>query len=131
MVSSVDSDGNEIGGVRLPAISVPLATFAGWNVRHADIGGEGQVLAPGGTVVGSAIPLPVSREERIASGDPRPSIQERYASREEYLGRVRAAADHLVSEGYLLPEDVDTVVGHGGEQYDAICGVPVAVAADN
>ena len=131
MVSSVDSDGNEIGGVRLPSISVPLATFAGWNVRHADIGGAGQVLAPGGTVVGSAIPLPVSREDRIASGDPRPSIQERYASREEYLGRVRAAAERLVSEGYLLPEDADTVVRHGGEQYDAICGVPAAVAADN
>ena len=72
MVSSIDSDGNEIGGVRLPSISVPLATFAGWNVRHADIGGQGQVLAPGGTVVGSAIPLPVSREDRIASGDPGP-----------------------------------------------------------
>ena len=90
MVSSLDADGNEVGGIRLPAIEVPLATYAGWNVRHADIGGEGQTLAPGGTVVGGAIPFAVTREERLASGDPRASIEERYGSRDEYLERVRA-----------------------------------------
>ena len=50
LVSAVDADGNEVGGIRLPAIAVPLATYTGWNVRHADIGGPGQVLSPGGTV---------------------------------------------------------------------------------
>ena len=131
LVSAVDADGNEVGGVRLPAIAVPLATYTGWNVRHPDIGGVGQTLAPGGTVVGGAIPFAVTRAERLASADPRASIEERYGSREEYLARVRESAEALVEAGYMLTEDVDVVVGQGGEVYDAIVGVREAVAADD
>ena len=131
LVSAVDADGNEVGGIRLPAVEVPLATYAGWNVRHPDIGGAGQVLAPGGTVVGCAIPLAVTRAERQASGDPRPSIEERYGSRDEYLERVRASAELLVESGYVLAEDVDVLVTQGGEVYDAIVRAPAAVAADD
>ncbi len=131
LMSAVDADGNEVGGIRLPAIEVPLATYAGWNVRHLDIGGEGQVLSPGGTVVGCAIPFAVTREERLASGDPRASIEERYGSREEYVERVRACVESLVEAGYVLAEDVDVLVAQGGEVYDAIVRVPVAVAADD
>ena len=131
LVSAVDADGNEVGGIRLPAIEVPLATYAGWNVRHRDIGGEGQVLSPGGTVVGCAIPLAVTREERLASGDPRASIEERYGSREEYLERVQACAESLVESGYVLAEDVGVLVAQGGEVYDAIVRAPAAVAADD
>ena len=131
LVSAVDSDGNEVGGIRLPAVAVPLATYAGWNVRHADIGGAGQVLAPGGTVAGCAIPFAATREERLASGDPRPSIEERYGSREEYLERVRACAESLVESGYVLAEDVEVLVAQGGEVYDAIVRAPLAVAADD
>ena len=131
LVSAVDADGNEVGGIRLPAIAVPLATYTGWNVRHADIGGAGQVLSPGGTVVGGAIPFAVTRADRMASGDPRASIEERYASRDEYLARVREHAETLVDQGYLLDEDVEVVVGQGGEVYDAIVGVREAVAADD
>ena len=131
LVSSLDADGNEIGGVRLPAIAVPLATYTGWNVRHADIGGAGQALAPGGTVVGGAIPFALTRAERLASGDVRPSIEERYASRDEYLARVREYADALAAAGYLLAEDVAVVTEQGGQVYDAIVGVREAVAADD
>ena len=131
LVSAVDADGNEVGGIRLPAIAVPLATYTGWNVRHADIGGPGQVLSPGGTVVGGAIPFAVTRAERTASGDPRPSIEERYGSRDEYLARVREHAETLVLQGYVLAEDVDVLVGQGAEVYDAIVGVREAVAADD
>ena len=131
LVSAVDSDGNEVGGIRLPAVAVPLATYAGWNVRHTDIGGAGQVLAPGGTVVGCAIPFAATREERLASGDPRPSIEERYGSREEYVERVRACAESLIESGYVLAEDVEVLVAQGGEVYDAIVRAPLAVAADD
>ena len=131
LVSAVDADGNEVGGIRLPAVAVPLATYTGWNVRHADIGGTGQVLSPGGTVVGGAIPFPVTRADRTASGDPRASIEERYASRDEYLARVRDYAAAMVEQGYLLEEDVDVVVGQGAQVYDAIVGVREAVAADD
>ena len=131
VVSAIDADGNEVGGIRLPAIEAPLATYTGWNVRHPDIGGAGQTMAPGGTVVGGAIPLAVTRDERLASGDPRASIEERYASRDEYLERVRACAESLVASGYVLAEDVDVLVTQGGEVYDAIVRVPAAVAADD
>ena len=131
VVSAIDADGNETGGIRLPAIEAPLATYSGWNVRHPDIGGAGQTMAPGGTVVGAAIPFAVTREERLASGDPRASIEERYASRDEYLERVRACAESLVASGYVLAEDVDVLVAQGGEVYDAIVRVPAAVAADD
>ena len=105
--------GMRLAGFGLPAIEVPLATYAGWNVRHADIGGEGQTLAPGGTVVGGAIPFAVTREERLASGDPRASIEERYGSRDEYLERVRACAESLVEWGYVLAEDRGRFGGAG------------------
>lgn len=131
LVSAVDADGNEVGGIRLPAVEVPLATYAGWNVRHPDIGGAGQVLSPGGTVVGCAIPFAVTRAERLASGDPRPSIEERYGSREEYVERVRASAEALVESGYVLAEDLEALVAQGGEVYDAIVRAPAAVAADD
>ena len=131
VVSAIDADGNETGGIRLPAIEAPLATYTGWNVRHPDIGGAGQTMAPGGTVVGAAIPLAVTREERLASGDPRASIEERYASKDEYLERVRVCAESLVASRYVLAEDVDVLVAQGGEVYDAIVRVPAAVAADD
>ena len=131
LVSAVDGDGNEVGGIRLPAIAVPLATYTGWNVRHPDIGGVGQVMSPGGTLAGGAIPFAVTRSERLASGDPRPSIEERYGSREEYLARVRECAEELVASGYALAEDVEVLVSQGADVYDAIVGATVAVAADD
>ncbi len=131
LVSAVDADGNETGGIRLPAVEVPLATYTGWNARHREIGGQGQVLAPGGTVVGGAIPFATTREERLATGDPRPSIEERYGSVDEYLERVRACAESLVESGYALSEDVATLVSQGQEVYDAIVRESAAVAADD
>ena len=131
LVSAVDADGNETGGVRLPAVAAPLATYTGWNVRHPDIGGPGQALAPGGTVVGGAIPFALTREQRLVSGDARPSIAERYASRSEYLARVAEAAAALAQAGYLLAEDISVVTLQGAEVYDAIVGPPSALAAAN
>ena len=129
LVSALDADGNETGGVRLPAIAVPLATYTGWNVRHPSIGGAGQKLAPGGTLAGSAIPFARNRAERRAAGDPRPSIEERYASRDEYLERVRVCAAALAGAGYLLPDDIATVTGQAAAVYDAIMGATAALAA--
>ena len=131
LVSALDADGNETGGVRLPAIAVPLATYTGWNVRHPSIGGFGQALAPGGTLAGSAIPFARNREERLAAGDPRPSIEERYGSRAEYLERVRECAESLAGAGYLLADDIETVTAQAAAVYDAIMGATAAlVAAD-
>jgi Alpha/beta hydrolase domain len=136
LVPAVDLDGNELCGIRLPFHSVPLATYTGWNLRHADTGGEGQILASGGasggTLVGSTIPFPATIEEREASGDPRLSIEERYSSREDYLERVKQAAQVLIDERYALAEDLERIVDQAAQHYDLLRGrVKEAQAADN
>ena len=66
----MDGDGNEVAGVRLPDVSEPLATYAGWNLRHPDMGAPDQLMG----LLGSTIPFPPTRADREASGDPRLSI---------------------------------------------------------
>jgi Alpha/beta hydrolase domain len=118
LVSAVDEDGNELGGIRLPDITVPLATYTGWNLRLPEIGGPGQTLS----LLGSTIPFPATQAERKAAGDPRPSIEERYPSKEDYLVRVKQAAEALVQQGYLLAEDLPTVTEQASQRYDLFRG---------
>jgi len=113
-VSAVDEDGNERAGVRLPEIAVPLAAHTGWNLRHPDIGGAEQLLI----FAGATLPFAATRAARAAAGDPRPSIEERYAGRDDYLARVRAAAEALARERYLLEEDVETSVTFAARLWD-------------
>ena len=131
LVSAVDQDGNELSGIPLPSVTVPLATYTGWNLRHPDIGGAGQTLstggASGGTLRGSTIPFPVTRADREASGDPRRSIEERYGSKAKYLELVTQAARELVSQRYLLEEDLEAIVSQAGQHYDLLgCGAKIA-----
>ena len=128
LVSALDADGNELGGIRLPDLTVPLGTHTGWNLRHPDCGGPGQTIG----LPGSTIPFPATRRQREETGDPRRSIEERYASREDYLERVQQAARELVAQGFLIAEDVANVLRDAGERYDALRqGVREAQAADN
>ena len=131
LVSAVDEDGNELGGIRLPDISVPLATHTGWNLRHPDMGGSDQILDAGG-LVGSTLPFPATRADRETTGDPRLSIEERYSSKDDYLNQVRRAAQALADEGYLLAEDIETVAEQASERYDLFRNrVSEAQAADS
>jgi len=118
LVSAVDRDGNEIGGIVLPELAVPLATHTGWNLRHPDIGGALQRLV----FAGATIPFARTRAERAASGDPRPCVEERYASCADYLERVRAAARSLAREGYLLDEDIELSVAAAARFWDHFVG---------
>jgi hypothetical protein len=113
-VSAVDADGNEVGGLAVPEVMVPLATHTGWNPRHPEIGGAEQLLV----FAGSTIPFARTRAEREASGDPRPSIEERYRSRDDYLERVRQAARALATRGYLLEEDVELSLTRAARMWD-------------
>jgi len=126
LVPAVDQDRNEVCGIRLPFQRVPLATYTGWGLRHPDIGGAGQILASGGasggTLIGSTIPFPATREERQAARDPRRSIEERYASRDDYLERVRQAALALINERYLLAEDLEMIVSQAKQHYELLQG---------
>lgn len=119
-VSAVDADGNEVAGIVLPEICVPLATHTGWNLRHPEIGGAEQLLV----FAGATIPFARSRADREAAGDPRLSIEERHASREAYLSRVRAAAERLARQGYLLVEDIGLAVAAGARLWDAFAAPP-------
>lgn len=100
LVPAVDADGNERAGVRLPDIAVPRATYTGWNMRDASFAADALML------VGACFPFAATRAERERNGDPRPSIEERYPSREIYLEQVRAAAQALADQHLLLDEDI-------------------------
>jgi hypothetical protein len=102
-VCAVDADGNEIAGIRLPPIAVPLGTYTGWNVYRA----QPCELCDRD---GSLIPFARTSGEREAAGDPRPSLAERYGSRDAYVARVREAAAALVAERLLLPSDADSYI---------------------
>ena len=102
LVPQVNQDGNEVAGIHMPEVAVPLATYTGWNLRRASIGAPDEMY----NMVGSFIPFARTRELRKANHDPRRSIQERYTSETVYLDRTSAAAEELVSQRYLLEEDV-------------------------
>ena len=112
----VDADGNDIGGVRMPEIEVPLATYTGWNFRAKENGAPNEIIP----LTGSFIPFAATKAGRQASGDPRLSIAERYPSRAAYLAKVRAAAQKLVQQRYLLAQDVNPIVSHAGMVWDTL-----------
>lgn len=101
LVPAVDADGNDIAGIRAPMVQAPLATYTGWNLR-ARGQGEGSMHE----FTGSTIPFPETESMREATGDPRPSILERYPDEEAYKQAIVAAAKSLVAEGLMLEEDV-------------------------
>jgi alpha/beta hydrolase family protein len=119
LVSAVDADGNEVAGILLPEVRVPLAAHTGWTLRHPDIGGAEQLLV----FAGGTLPFARTPRERLAAGDPRPSIEERYASRAAYLERVRAAARDLVAARYMLDEDIELSVTMAGRMWDWLAGM--------
>jgi hypothetical protein len=113
-----DADGNDLGGVRLPELQVPLATYTGWNLRDASIGAPEQRVS----FLGSWIPLPKTAEERKKSGDPRVSIAERYKSQAEYMNKFEQAAKKLIEQRFLLQEDLPTILERGKLEWKTIAG---------
>ncbi len=100
LVTQTDADGNEIAGILLPEIAVPLATHTGWNLYKAPFP-EGELCDRDGTYV----PFAATRAEREAKNDPRPSLQERYGDHAGYVRRVEQSVKKLVGERLLLAED--------------------------
>jgi alpha/beta hydrolase family protein len=118
LVPQVDADGNDVAGIRVPEVSVPLATTTGWNFRADRVGNPSTIFA----LLGSYIPFPRTRAERELKHDPRPSIAERYKGRDDYLQRIRTAADELVKQRFLLADDVDNVVQRATRHWDWATG---------
>jgi hypothetical protein len=101
LVPAVDADGNDVAGVRAPMVQAPLATYTGWNLRARGFG-EGAMHE----FTGSTIPFPETPEHRAQTGDPRPSIKDRYGDAAGYVRAIEAAARRLVAERLMLEEDV-------------------------
>jgi hypothetical protein len=105
LVTQVDADGNEIAGIRLPEIAVPLATHTGWNYYRAPYP-EGELCDRDGTYV----PFAAKRADREPKGDPRLSLEERYGDHATYVKRFEQAANQLVTERLLLREDAERLI---------------------
>jgi hypothetical protein len=105
LVPAVDEVGNETSGIASVLHQVPLGTYLGWNVTAT-----GFLKGQGCGNQGGYIPFANTKAERLASGDPRPSIEERYGTHEVYVDKVRLAAARLVRDRYLLQDDADRLI---------------------
>ena len=116
LVPQVNEDGNEIAGIISPELTVPLATYTGWNFNNPQIGDPNRLYP----LAGGYIPFSASLEERISNNDPRLSIEERYASKTEYLELITAAAEDLVAKRYLLQRDIPAVYQRASAHWDLL-----------
>jgi hypothetical protein len=116
LVPQVNADGNDAGGVALPETAVPLGTFTGWNVTVPPLPGLRYLAG----LVGSFVPFAPTRDARLASGDERRSLAERYSSRQDYLSQVERAAFRLVDQRFLLAGDLPGVRERAASAWTAI-----------
>ena len=111
-VPQVDADGNDLGGVRDVTVQAPLGTYTGWNMGAppASPGMPGRFEDGLCSLSGSYIPFAQTRAERTATGDGRPSLEERYPTHQDYVNAVTAAANRLVRSRFLLQADADRLI---------------------
>jgi hypothetical protein len=105
LVPRVDADGNELGGVPIVLRDAPLGTYLGWNIVAG-----GFHAGKGCGYAGGMIPFAKTEAERLANGDPRLSLEERYGTHEGYVAAVEAAAANAVAQGFLLPDDAQSLI---------------------
>ncbi len=111
LVPQVDADGNDVAGIRSVFEQVPIGTYLGWNLFRAGYLAGGMC-----NLQGSFIPFAATRAEREAIGDPRPSLAERYPTRDAYVAQFRAAAERLVNARFLLPADAALLVSRAEQE---------------
>jgi hypothetical protein len=114
LVPQVDADGNERDGVRLPQITVPLATYTSWNLRDPSIGAPSERVS----FEDSYLPFPKTAAERQKLADPRKSIAERYSNRDDYLARFAKALESLVTQHWILEEDRASLLHQAELEWD-------------
>ena len=107
LVPQVDHDGNEIAGIRLPSLQAPLGISTGWNLRDASIGAPDRLYS----MAGSFFPFPAAK------------IASRYPGEAAYLERIHSAAEQLVSQRFVLPEDVDALRERAAVAWDLFYSV--------
>lgn len=104
-VARVDSDGHDAAGIRMPWIDAPIGTYLGWNLRKAD-NAQGELCS----LTGSFVPFAKTRDERNATKDPRPSIEERYPTHAAYVVAVTKSANQLIQERLMLEDDAKWII---------------------
>jgi hypothetical protein len=117
LVAQVDADGNDLGGVRDVFVAVPIGTYTGWNLFNKNFFEDSFC-----TLTGSFVPFAKTKQERLAAGDPRPSIEERYATKDTYVAAFKKAADDLVAQRFLLADDAALLTAQA--ERDGIRGAP-------
>jgi hypothetical protein len=113
-VAAMDRDGNAIGGWQHPLVAAALATHTGWNLRRRGFA-EGALYS----IAGSTIPFARTRQARIAAGDPRPSLEERYGDLAGWKARLREACVTLVADRLLLEEDMEDLLRRADAMWEA------------
>ncbi|MGB7220593.1 MAG: alpha/beta hydrolase domain-containing protein [Vicinamibacterales bacterium] len=119
LVPQVNADGNDVSGIRLPEVAVPLGTYTGWNLTIP----EYRDLRYLSGLVGGFEPFPRTKEDRTASRDERLSIAERYNGPADYLAKVQRAADDLVRQRFLRREDVPAVLQRAEQVWSVVMGL--------
>ena len=105
LVPKVDRDGNDVPGIRLPVVQVPLGTYTGWNLQPRRLA-EDELSG----LLGSYIAFAKTKAGRHETGDPRLSVEERYKDQADYVQQVSRAARVLVEQRFLLPEDAERII---------------------
>jgi len=113
LVPKTDADGNDVSGIRLPWIRVPLGTYTGWNLQTAELA-EGELSG----LLGSYLPFAKTQSERVRTADPRMSIEERYKDAQDYLDRMRGEMEAMVKDRFLLAEDVEPLLGDAANAFN-------------
>ena len=112
-VPAYNQDNNERGMLLLPHVTVPVATFTGWNLRNPTTGAASELMR----LQGSYIPFPKDRMEQLRRGDSRLSVQDRYQNFDDYIRQVKRAIAKLVDNGYILLEDREMMIDRAGQNH--------------
>jgi hypothetical protein len=114
LVPQCDADGNDLGGIRVPDVAVPLGTGTGWVFRPAEFGSPNDFYL----LRGAWVPFAKIKAEREAANDPRLSLEERYGSKDTYLDQVKASVQKLIEQRFLTGADLEPQLKQASERWD-------------
>lgn len=114
LVPQCDADGNDLGGIRMPEVGVPLGTGTGWVFRPAAFGSPHEFYL----LRGAWVPFARTKAERVSRSDPRLSLEERYSGRSAYLEQVKSAVEKLIEQRFLSDADLEPQLKLAAERWD-------------